>query len=706
MSLRNIAVLLTFAVGFAFSSFAATFTINFNPAAPANTNGWDFGKSTASTNTTQSPGGRKLEHSKTKEAPPVISSPVYKAKIKDVSISFKGNNVETGNEAQLVLEGRESKNDEYNPIFTLTGIPGSSTNLTDSAISTALESINCHQLRITFIKDQRGTLILSTVTITDDRATGDGTAGEITENATGDGGSGDGETEGGGSGGGDSGDSGDSKGGDAKISAPTGVRAGKLPDGRIRIGWTTPDAATNVTLRVWTLSKSGGLAAITDNDVLWRETFANAPATNNSIKIDNEKKFNLYTDKGADAWDITNCDRVYLSSDASAIRIGTGDFAGALVTKPLGISGGSLTLVVTAKHNETNPNVILRAAVLSSNATTTNDLGQTTLTGDFAEYAFSIANALTATDALLIESVRGTSGDRRIIIDDIALVKNYAPVTVTTNEVVRVEMGDSDDEYELEATNVVRYAALCAQDATGATSEWTTTLPLDPATLEEWKDHHLTLDSHGKASAKLDIANLHDATDDKLDVADEPFRFLIDGKELLTISKRKDVRVSFSTGVYVCTNVFEKNWITIIPKSAETKSDVQEAEVRVAIESGEFSVRQISLSGTFAQLNVSNNVERTLLFQRRWIPQKGTATGWTTFGSFATRYTSADAAPDLASTVSNVNVTAKFRAPTGARVEVRIVNQKGEGQKEAPIGFRDLVLRAESAPRAIIVIIR
>ena len=701
MRLRNIALLLIFAVGFAFSSFSATFTIDFNPDAPANTNGWDLSKSNSQTNTTATPAGRKLSPS-TKGKTLSIESPVYKDRITDVSLLYKGINVGTDNTSVLTIAGRTSKATDYQDIYVLTGVSGAKTTLSADEIATALKTFECHQIKISYTKET-GNLVVSTVTITDDRTTGDGTTGEITENATGDGGSGE---EGGESGGDGSGD-GDSKGGETKITAPTGVRAGLLLDGKIRLGWTTPDAATNVMLRVWTLTKTGGLAAITDNDVLWRETFADLPAAkaNDNTQI-SENDIAKYTDKGLDGWDIERFAYVYPSTNASAVKVGTGDFAGALVTKPLNISGDGLALVVTAKHNKTNPNVILHAAALSSNATMTNNLGQTTLSGEFDKYAFPIGSALTTTDAFLIESVRGTSNDRRIIIDDIALVKNYTPITVTTNEVVCVNLGDEIDEYELEAADVVRYAALCAQDANGETSEWTTTLTLDPATLEEWKDHHLTLNSHGKAEARLDIETLPDETDDKYDVANEPFRFLIGGLEQTFISKRKDVRVSFSKGIYVCTNVFGNSWITIIPKSAETKTDVQEAEVRVAIESGEFSVRQISLAGTFAQLNVSNNVERSLLFQRRWITKEGTETAWTTFDTFKTHYTSSDAAPDLASTVSNVNVTTKFRAPAGARIEVRIVNKKGEGQKEAPIGFRDLVLQAESAPRAIIIFLR
>ena len=692
MSLRNITLLLIFATGFAFSSFAATFTIDFNPDAPANTNGWDLSQSTAQTTTLV---GRKLLPSD-KGNTLSIESPVYKDQITNISLLYKSLNVRTDNTSVLAIAGRTSKTSDYQDIYILTGVSGSKTTLSADEIATALKTFECHQIKISYTKDS-GSLVVSTVTITDDRESETTEAGEIIENATGDG-----ETEDDGGGTSD----GDSKGGETKITSPTGVRAGLLPDDKIRLGWTTPDAATNVTLRVWTQTTSGGLSAITDSDILWRETFANATTSTGNVNIDSKEKFDLYTDKSDSLWDVDHCVALSLTTNPATIKIGSTAKDGALVTKAVSVIEEGLALVVTARYYQSSQNAYLRAAIISSDAGRTNGIGQTTLSSEFAQYSFPITNSLDGTESLLIESVKNSNEDRRIIIDDIALVKNYTPVTVTTNEVVRANLGDEIDEYELDAADVVRYAAFCAQDATGETSEWTTPLTLDPATLEEWKDHHLTLDSHGKAEAKLDIANLHDATDDKYDVANEPFRFLVGGTELLTISKRKDVRVSFSKGIYVCTNVFGNSWITIIPKSAETKSDVQEAEVRVAIESGEFSVRQISLAGTFAQLNVSNNVERSLLFQRRWITKEGATTAWTTFDTFKTHYTSSDAAPDLASTVSNVNVTAKFRAPAGARVEVRIVNKKGEGQKEAPIGFRDLVLQAESAPRAIIVIIR
>ena len=42
---------------------------------------------------------------------------------------------------------------------------------------------------------------------------------------------------------------------------------------------------------------------------------------------------------------------------------------------------------------------------------------------------------------LLVESVCGTSKDGRIIIDDIALARNYTAVGEATNEVMTVDLG-------------------------------------------------------------------------------------------------------------------------------------------------------------------------------------------------------------------------------------------------------------------------
>ena len=525
---------------------------------------------------------------------------------------------------------------------------------------------------------------------------------------------------------------------DATLAAPGDLRAGLLPDGRIRLGWTTPGGATNVTLRVWTLATEGGLAETKDDDILWRETFASAPATNNTsnIVIENADKFTRYTDKGADGWDIAHCVKVSLATNACAVKIGNSSSSGALVSQTLDLSAENLTLVVTAKHYGSNPNVILQTATLtadgsstdgSSEAVVTNVLGQTKLGADFAEYAFPIKELKTGTAALLIESVRGTTDDHRIILDDIALVRKYTPVHTVTNEMACLNLGAENDEYELDAEEgVVRYAALCAQDATGVTSAWTETLALDPSALDEWQDRHLTFDAQGNLSATLDLEALYNGKKDKLIATDSPFRFLTNGVERLEFGNRNIASKTINAGVYVYTNVFDRNWFVLVPGIPNSVSVTNTAEMRVAIETGEFAVRKVTISGTFAQLGALNTVTRTLQFQWRCLVTDAatkavTATDWQAFdgtGAFATAYSATDAAADadiaakLAQTVTNVTAEATLRVADGTRpkagdrIEVRVLNLRGKDEKEAPLGFRDFGVSAESAPKAAVFVIR
>ncbi len=995
MSITRLGMLFMFVVGLAASASASTFVVDFNPAAPANTNGWDFG--TTTTNATKSgtqQGGRKFD-TKDKEVAVSIESPVYESKILSVALSAWGNSVNTGNQSKIEVFGRASSADAYQLLFSRTSLSNKAQENEPYDQFSVPADVVCHQIKISYTKDM-GTLTLSTVTVTDDairaetptnvRITGTGTdptgtgtdptgtgtgtdpttrgvtvswdlptgvttseykidvvtmtggiddsnpiwresfasvpargtarqvsekfmsewglsdwkfGGKVYQSIAGaliigwtsseegtlatpplsqdlaeghcllvraqkygtvkDGnlpiyrisgattslietvtlpakptfasvplpalsandrilfhsstvsdvknlktliddvaictaadlkaecvttnaatetdfkrtdltsmtfdepegrtqhwfsvrsvyngeasawsepiqlvaaasssdGAGDSKTDEGGDTGGDS--SGDTGGGESALTVPTGVRAGTLPDGRIRIGWTTPDAATNVTLRVWTLSQTGGLAEASEGDFLWRETFANAPATNNNIAIDKVDKFNLYTDKSESLWDIDRCVAASLAENASAIKIGTASSkAGALVTKALNTTEKNLTLVMTARNCGKDKNIFLRAATLTSNdvSTTTseggetetaspatvatNELGQVLLSKDFAEYAFPITNALDGTESLLVES--GTNGDMRVAIDDIQLVRNYKPITTVTNEVVSIDFDEDEDECELEATNVVRYAALCVRDARGESGAWTDAVELDPATLEAWRDHHLTLDSRGRASAMLDIETYYDGKKKKFDVTDEPFRFSTNGIERLELGCQRITTKSIAGGVHVYTNVFEQNWIVLVPGDSGRVGVTNEAEMCIAIETGVFAARKFVFEGTFAQLRVTNEERRELLFQWRWVTkdaaaEEPTPTAWIDFGSYATTYAADDDVENLDEALSEAILdvrfevplqlpdTARTRAPAGARIEVRVLNRRAKGQKEAPLGFCDVRVSVES----------
>ena len=513
----------------------------------------------------------------------------------------------------------------------------------------------------------------------------------------------------------DSGSSeGDGEGGDddppSGLTAPSHVRVGRLPDGRVRVGWRVPAGATNVKLRVWSVSRTqGGLAAVAEGDVLWRETFARAPATNSNsnVYVNNEEKFGLYTDLGANGWDVSRCVSVALATEASALKIGTGEKTGALVSKRLGVSGDGLTLVVAAKRGtgEKKSSVTLRAATLSSDGVQTNELGRSAaLIAEWMECVFPLA--LAGGESLLVESVRGTSKEGRALLDDIAIVRNYAAASVVTNEHQLVDCGVSD-AYDFAAADedAGRFVSLAAEGADGMASDWTEPLALDLSALADWRDRFLTLKAE-EASAVLVPEELPAVGDKSWDLSESPFRFFLDGNERFELQNR-DAGKQLNVGTYVCTNVFGLNWVVLVPGSPNNAADVKDAECRLAIRTDAFAARRLELSGTFAQLNVANTQEKTLALQYRTIRPDGTADDWRTLDAYWSTYTAADASPDLAGTRTNVTCAVDFRLPRGATVEARVYCRKAnESGREAPLGFRDFRVRLCGAGPSLLFVIR
>lgn len=178
-----------------------------------------------------------------------------------------------------------------------------------------------------------------------------------------------------------------------------------------------------------------------------------------------------------------------------------------------------------------------------------------------------------------------------------------------------------------------------------------------------------------------------------LDASETPFRFLLDGEEVDTVSFR-DVSKQLNIGIYVCTNVFEADWIALVPGSPTGTSDVRDAEVRLSVATETFAAQRIELTGIFAQLGAVNRMEKSLSLQWRVIAPNGMAGDWTDCGRFQSTYTTADTQPDLAGTIARVTGTANLQAPTGATVEARILCLKGNNSgREAPLGFHDFTVR-------------
>ena len=471
---------------------------------------------------------------------------------------------------------------------------------------------------------------------------------------------------------------------DGSLAPPSGVRAGRLPDGSVRLGWSMPADATNVRLRVWSCSVSGGLAEAEATDILWRETFAAAPATNSTVKLNTAKKWELYSDLGTNGWAWEACSAVYLAPEAGAVQVGKTDGAGTLATRALGFSGNGLTLVATARRRTTSSGTDLRAALVSQTGKT-NWTGSATVGDVFSECAFPLDVPLAADDALVLSSPTGGS-DRRLLLSDVAFVRGYAPVAVSTNELLAVDLG-ARTTYDLPAADGggVRLLALSAQGPDGRASAWTSPLALDPAALGPWREREVALHG-GTATAAFDPAL--PASSNQLAVLDSPFRFLLDGEEVEALPCR-DATKQLNAGIYVCTNVLEADWIVLVPGSPPSQSAVREAEMRLSVATGAFAAQRVEIEGVFAQLNATNSLEKALALQWRVRAPDGTAGDWTDCGRFASTYTTADVQPDLAGTVRRVTGAADLRAPAGARVEARIHCAKAyKSGREAPLGFR------------------
>ena len=489
------------------------------------------------------------------------------------------------------------------------------------------------------------------------------------------------------------------------LTAPSHVRAGRLPDGRVRVGWRVPAGATNVKLRVWSASRTlGGLAAVAEGDVLWRETFARAPATNSTVSVNSEKKFGLYTDRGADGWDWANCHTVYLATDAGAVRLGNTSNPGELVTHPLGLEGEGLTLVVTARRAASAAGTDLHAAFVTTDGVT-NELETVTLTDAFTEIALPVNVPLVSTDALVLRSPITKKKDFRMNVSDIALVRNYAAAAVVTNEHLLVDCGVSDVYDFAAADGSAHFVSLAAEGSDGLASDWTEPLVLDLSALADWRERSVTMKGE-EVSVVLIPEELPPSGDKSWDVSESPFRFFLDGNERFELLNR-DARVPLRVGVYVCTNVFERNWAVLVPGSPSTAAEVRDAECRLTIRTDAFAARRLELSGTFAQLNATNRYEKSLSLQYRTIRPDGTVDNWQSVGEYKSTYTMADGSPDLAGTQTNLSCMADVRIPRGATVEARVYCRKAnESGNEAPLGFRDFCVRVLGVGPSLLFVIR
>ncbi len=652
-------------------ALSETMTVSFDPAAPVLTDGWNFGATTEqkASSSTQ-PGGRKF--SPKKGASQEIESPSLPWAVRTVVLSAWGSGINSGNASRVTVFGRSDAQEAWTEIFSCTGLANTVAENEKRLSFTVSNDVVCTALKIAYTKDI-GNFVLSSVVLSDEEP-----PKEAADDAP-----------------------------LATLDAPSNVRVGRLSDGNVRLSWTRPDEATNVRVRVLFLDASGGLAALDDDAFLFRETFAAAPATNSTVKIDRDDKLLLYTDGGPDRWDVGASSLVLLSSDAGAVRIGTTEKPGALVSKPLDCAGEGLSLVVRAKHGngQENSGVLLNAAILAAGGAT-NLLGRVTLPGVYSEKAFPLTASLVASDSLLLLSEISSPKDGRIVLDEIALVRGYEGESVATNEFLCLDVADETVCDVALAEGRAYLVALAAESADGQEA-WTEPLLLEASSLDAWQDRVLSLDAKGRLDARFPLEELTAASaSGKIDVSSSAFRFLINDVDQTTLSGNKDIEKVTSVGVYVCTNVFSRDWIVLVPPAAETKADCEEAEMRVSVETKAFAPRRLVLSGTFAQLKARNEATRDLLFQWRFESPDGTLGAWTDFGAFSSSSTSSDQDPTLSETVQSVSAEAFLNVPVSSRLDVRVLNRKLKDQKDPPLGFCDFRLFVESRKKPLCLIVQ
>lgn len=500
---------------------------------------------------------------------------------------------------------------------------------------------------------------------------------------------------------GNGGETGNPPGTDA-LAAPARVCAGRLADGLIRLGWESPAGATNVQIRIWSRTVSGGLAEAAADDVLWRETFSAAPATNSTIALDKADKWDRYTDCGANGWAWETCSAVYLAAVVGALRIGKSDSSGTLATRPLGCAGEGLTLVVSARRAVTSAGTDLHATFVAGDGTT-NTLAEATLTDEFVEHAWPLGFARTASDTLVLGSPTKKK-DGRMLVSDIALVRAYTPVSYATNDCLTTDLGPTSEFDWTPTDEAGLFVSLRAQDANGRESPWSEPFALEPTALDNWHDRHVTM-TNETANVLFRPEDLP-KTDKGRDLSTTPFRGILQGEEVFALNNRDATR-QLSSGLYVCTNVFARDWAVLVPSSPANATDVRDAELRLAVRTGDYAARHLEVSGVFAQLNATNTQEKALCIQWRQIAPDGTAGEWAALTDYKSTYTATNATPDLAATVSTVTGAADFHAPRGATVEARVYCRKeNDSGREAPLGFRDFRVRVFGKGPSLLFVIR
>ena len=199
------------------------------------------------------------------------------------------------------------------------------------------------------------------------------------------------------------------------LEPPTNVQVENVETNAFLLRWTPPDDAESCRPLVWTNRVVGA----SPGEVVWCESFSNAPAKTGSIPALPSGSLEGYADAPDDSrqWEL---DHVYPSVEAGALRIGGTETNGWIRTPQLP-GGTAFTLRLRARRQNSKDGVDMPVRRNSSGCIT--ELGVVSLTDEFQDHLLSVPE-LREGDHLEIHSTTNKRSTR-VILDSIELLHGY-----------------------------------------------------------------------------------------------------------------------------------------------------------------------------------------------------------------------------------------------------------------------------------------
>lgn len=213
------------------------------------------------------------------------------------------------------------------------------------------------------------------------------------------------------------------------LQPPKDVRVENVEADAFLLRWTPPDDAESCRPLVWTNRVVGA----SPGEVVWGESFSNAPARTGSIPALPSGRLEGYADAPEEPryWEL---DHVYPSLEAGALRIGGTETNGWIRTPHLP-GGTAFTLRLRARRQNSEDGVDMPVRRNSSGRIT--ELGVVSLTDEFQDHLLSVPELLEG-DHLEIHSTTNKRSTR-VILDSIELLRGYDPGRLEPDYLVRGE---------------------------------------------------------------------------------------------------------------------------------------------------------------------------------------------------------------------------------------------------------------------------